>query len=144
MGVDRRGGLTMSAPDTSVDIEWGSDVVRCQLDIPRMKELEAKVGMPIARFAAALLETGEWKLPHLEEIIRLGMIGGGASAMEAQKRMQDGLAGQTIVEILGKAVMIFIAGFSGKPAADGSISEGNVPAAGSRKSTSPRSKPRRS
>lgn len=82
----------MTIRATSVDMEWADGEHTFTLKAPQIEELEAvcqnpETGKPGIGFGAIWLRVmnGNWYASDLRHVIRLGLIGGGMGAVEANR-----------------------------------------------------------
>jgi len=81
---------------------------------PMVRELEQITGRGIG---ALYLETvaGRWHLPHLTEIVRLGLIGGGMNPEQALRLVNTYAKDRPLAEVYPLALDVLDARWSGVP-----------------------------
>jgi hypothetical protein len=101
----------MSA-DGSITIGWGEGETRFRLAIGEWRELQAKTTHgPFKLFQR--LNSGDWHVDDLVEVIRLGLIGGGALPSEARRLVDYYVVGRPLLESVPLAISIIGAGLIG-------------------------------
>jgi len=111
---------------TSVELDWADGTYTFHLDIPRLKELQDKTGSGPSEVLARLAE-GRARVEDIQETVRLGLIGGGASPQAAKSLVARYVDERPLIEGIAVATMILGAAIIGNkpPEAD----EGNQEAA---------------
>ena len=96
---------------TPITVEWGDGEQTFALPIDQLRELQEKTGRgPLALLRK--VQAGEWFVDDLREVLRLGLVGGGAkppAALALVKRYYDTHGGHiehapTAVAILAAAL----------------------------------------
>ncbi|NJL08124.1 MAG: gene transfer agent family protein [Methylacidiphilales bacterium] len=91
--------------DGLLELTWGDGEHTFALTIPLIRELEEKTGSgPLAIMSR--LSDGTWKVDDVRETIRLDLIGGGKTPVEALKLVQGYLDSRPIAENLPAAIAI--------------------------------------
>jgi hypothetical protein len=96
----------------TVTLEFGDGEHAFRLALGELRELQEKTGCgPAVLFRQLLL--GEWKVDDAREIIRLGMIGGGASPSAALTFVRRYVDGRPLLDAVGPALQILQAALPG-------------------------------
>lgn len=101
----------MSA-DGSIAFAWGEGETRFRLAIGEWRELQTKTGVGPARLFSRL-NSGDWQVDDLVEVIRLGLIGGGAKPADARRLVDYYVVGRPLLESVPVALAIVGAGLIG-------------------------------
>lgn len=117
--------------------DWGDGTYTFRLEFSHWFELQEKCGCgPLELFER--LCTRRWRVSDVSEVIRLGLIGGGKSAVEALKLVRVYVQDRPLLESVGVALSIVGASLSG-PSEDqqpGEAGTATEPIAGSSPSPS--------
>lgn len=91
---------------------WADGQYTFRLPIGQVRELEEKCGLGVYEIYLRMAAR-QWRFDHLRETIRLGLIGGGMSPVEALKLVQRYVDERPFIESVEPALRILGAGLVG-------------------------------
>lgn len=94
----------------SVELEFGDGTYTFKLGLGQIDELQDKCGAGIGTIYKRVLQ-GDYRVEDCKETVRLGMIGGGVSAVEARRTVDryTGLDTFTVQNLWNLALTILVA-----------------------------------
>jgi hypothetical protein len=98
--------------DGSVTFTWADGEHRFRLGIGQLRELQEKTEAGPA-FILGRLQNGSWLLDDLREPLRLGLIGGGMSPVEALRLVQRYVDDRPLLESVQPAMAVLLAALVG-------------------------------
>lgn len=98
--------------DASISFDWADGHHRFRLPIGQLRELQEKTGVGPMRLFLRLMED-DWKVDDLREIMRIGLIGGGMSPVEALDLVRRYVDGRPLVETHPHALLVIGAALHG-------------------------------
>jgi hypothetical protein len=103
----------MSA-DGSVDLVFGGDTRHFRLAIDNLIALQEKLNAGPMQIVNGL-QLGIWRVEHVTEILRIGLIGGGADAKAAALLVEQNVRPGNIVPHVLTALAVLMSALQGDP-----------------------------
>lgn len=97
-----------------VVLDWADGTYKFRLAIGQLRELQERVGVGPLKLLKALL-ADEWRVDDAPAIIRLGLIGGGMSPVDALKKVRFYVEERPPAESIKVAVAVLMCGIYGPP-----------------------------
>lgn len=100
--------------DASISVQFAGDECEFALKIDQILALETRLDSGISEVLGRL-SSGRWRLADIREVIRLGLIGGGATAVDARRLVDAHVVPGALAEHLLIAQAIVMAAVAGVP-----------------------------
>ena len=100
--------------DARIDLDWGDGTYTFRLAWGQLAELQEKCDAG-PYVVLHRLQTGSWRIEDISSVIRLGLIGGGLTPVEALKKVRAYVENRPPMENLLFAIGILSAGVTGAP-----------------------------
>lgn len=121
--------------DASITLDWAEGTHVFKLGWGELEKLQEAPGVDAGPYVVlGRLTSGAWQMQDIEHVIRLGLIGGGATPTEALRLVKSYVKDRPPMESLFLAQGILTAACVGAPDEDGS--KKNAPARPRRSTTS--------
>lgn len=98
--------------DGSIELTWADGEYKFRLGIKELEELDEKTDRGPLELLR-MIDAGTWRAPHLREVIRVGMIGGGTAPATATQLLKRYLDDRPLMEWLPIARAILFAAIAG-------------------------------
>lgn len=100
--------------DGSIEFEWADGTHKFRLAIGQIRELQEKLGVGPFALLTRLINN-EWKVDDAREVIRLALIGGGKSPLEALDLVKRYVEARPLMEAIEPSIRIMSAAMFGPP-----------------------------
>ncbi len=98
--------------DGSVTLTWADGAHRFRLPIAQLRELQEKADAGPA-FILSRLQSGQWLVDDIRETLRLGLVGGGMTPVDALKLVQRYVDERPLLESRQPAMAVLLAALVG-------------------------------
>jgi len=98
--------------DASISFDWADGHHTFRLPIGQLRELQEKTGVGPLRLFQRLMD-GSWMIDDAREVLRLGLIGGGARPDEALRLVRQYVDARPMMESQSPAMLVLGAALHG-------------------------------